>query len=191
MILPPVVRVFFAIGLSDSIKKQLNHYIDSLKKISKSRYVRWTRPENLHITLQFLAEVRGEDIDGMINAVTKALSASVPPLEITLRTLHWYPDPHRPRVLALDVVPQAELAKLSEIIGNAIKTTGYQIEERPFRAHMTIGRIKTDKIQALNFLSEVAPPDIGSINIDEVVLFKSEPQPDGSRYVPLYRLPLA
>lgn len=191
MILPPVVRVFFAIDLADSIKKQLNHYIDSLKKISKSRHVRWTKPENLHITLQFLGEVRGEDIDGIIAAVTKALATGVPPMEISLHDLHWYPDPHRPRVLALDVVPQANLAQLSEIIGNAVKATGYEIEERPFRAHMTIGRIKTDKIQALNFLSEVAPPDIGLVNISEVVLFKSEPQPDGSRYIPLHRLPLA
>lgn len=190
MILPPVVRVFFAIDLSDSIKSQLATYIDSLRKISKSKQIRWSRTENLHITLQFLAEVQSEHIALMIERVQAELVAAMPPFKIVLKNLHLYPDPHRPRVIVVDIAPQAALARLSELVGIGIKKTGYAIEMRPFRAHMTIGRIKTAQMSALGFLADAAPPSVGEIDIEEVVLFQSEPHPDGSHYIPLHRVAL-
>ena len=191
MILPPVARVFFAIDISDNMKTRLGDYIDSLKKISKSKSIRWSKPENLHVTLQFLAEVKGEHIEDMIKNVKAELMAAMPPFQIMLRSIHLYPDPHRPRVLGVDVVPTATLTRLSELTGIGIKKTGYEIEVRPFRAHMTIGRIKTAQVSALNFLADAPPPDVGRIDVTEVVLFMSEPHPDGSHYVPLQRIPLA
>lgn len=191
MILPPVVRVFFAIDFSDDIKNQLAAYIDSLKKNSKSKHtIRWTKPENLHITLQFLAEVEGEDIDDMIEKVKTELTSVAQPFQINLRSIHLFPDPHRPRVIVVDVVPTEPLTSLSALIGKGIKNTGYEIESRPFRAHMTIGRIKTGQINALNFLADAEVPPVGEIKIEEVVLFQSEPHPEGSHYVPLHRISL-
>lgn len=190
MILPPVVRVFFAVALSDIMKARVAEYIDSLKKISKTKHIRWSKPENLHITLQFLAEVQGAHIDTMIEHVQAELAGAMAAFKIMLRSIHLYPDPHRPRVLVVDVVPQETLTQLSALIGRAIKKTGYEIDTRPFRAHMTIGRIKTAQTNALNFLSEITSPSVGQIDVNEVVLFMSEPHPDGSRYIPLHRIPL-
>ena len=191
MILPPVVRVFFAIDLSDNMKARLADYIDSLKKLSKTKQIRWSRPENLHITLQFLADVQGQHIDNMIQQVQKAIAETTKPFTIMLRSIHLYPDPHRPRVLVVDIAPQDILANLSQMIGGAIQKAGYEIEERPFRAHMTIGRVKTAQINALNFLADAPPPLVGQIDINEVVLFQSEAHPDGSKYIPLHRIKLA
>lgn len=190
MILPPVVRVFFAIDLSESMKARLADYIDSLKKISKTKQIRWSKPENLHITLQFLADVKSEHIDTMIHQVQKALAETAKPFTIMLRSIHLYPDPHRPRVLVVDIAPQEVLANLSALIGKAIQEAGHEIETRPFRAHMTIGRIKTAQINTLNFLADAPPPLVGQINVSEVVLFQSEAHPDGSKYIPLHRIPL-
>ena len=66
MTLPPIVRVFFAIELPLSTKEMLNKFVVSPKSEAKSNAIRWTKPENLHITLQFLAEVRGEHIATLI-----------------------------------------------------------------------------------------------------------------------------
>lgn len=190
MILPPVVRVFFAIDLPDETKRTLSVYIDSLKRRAKTNKIRWTRPENLHITLQFLPDVRSEDITAIINAVEKKLAGAKHPIAISLRGLHLFPDPHRPRVLVIDLMPQDLLAHWSALIGQGIQQTGYEIESRPFRAHLSIGRIKTVQMSALTFLTDAELPDIGQINVHEVVLFQSEPHPDGSRYIPLTRITL-
>lgn len=190
MILPPVVRVFFAIDPPAAMKATLSHYIDSLKQLSRSSKIRWTRPENLHITLQFLPEVRSEDIPGMVKLVQTELATVESPLLLTFREMHFYPDPHRPRVLVLDVAPQASLSVWSTLIGKGIQKAGYEIESRAFRGHLSIGRIKTTHMTALNFLAAAPPPVISPVAIREVVLFQSEPHPDGSRYIPLTRIGL-
>lgn len=190
MILPSVVRVFFAIDPPDNIKASMSAYIDSLKDLSKTNKIRWTRTENLHITLQFLAEVQGEHVDLIISKVQAELAAAVSHLTINLRSLYLFPDPHRPRVLVVDVAPQAALAQLSAMIGRGIEAAGYKIEARAFRGHMTIGRFKTSQKTVLNFLSDAKAPDVGEIEIHEVVLFQSESHPEGSRYIPLKRIPL-
>lgn len=191
MILPPVVRVFFAVDIPSHIKAKLSDYIDSLKKLSKSQQIRWTRPENLHITLQFLAEVQGEHIDGMIQAVQQEIKDLEMHLHLNVKELHLFPDPHRPRVLVLNISPQSDLAKLSAKIGQGIVRSGYEIENRQFRGHMTIGRIKTAQKSALNFLADVEAPRIEGFDVNDIVLFQSEAHPDGSHYIPLRRLVIA
>ncbi len=76
------------------------------------------------------------------------------------------------------------------MIGQGIESAGYKVETRPFRGHMTLGRFKTSQKNVLNFLSDAQAPDLGKIEISEVVLFQSEPHPEGSRYIPLHRIAL-
>lgn len=185
MILPPVVRVFFAIALPEDINKKVEQYIGELKKLSRNSKIRWTRPENLHITLQFLAEVKTDDVSTLLTNVEAAMTDVTIPLRFTLGDLYFFPDPHRPRVLVLDVTPQAMIAEWSAMVGKGIVQAGYAIEERPFRAHLSIGRIKTSQATALNFLQDIAPLNLPEIQVGEVVLFQSEPHPEGSHYIPL------
>ena len=69
-----------------------------------------------------------------------------------------------------------------------MKASNYQSENRPFRAHLTLGRIKHTHAN-LNFLSEFTnTPVAEDILLKEIVLFRSEPQPEGSRYSVLERI---
>lgn len=190
MILPPVIRIFFAIELPAAAKDKLGEFISLLKKKSKSHAIRWTRPENLHITLQFLAEVKTEHLNNLSYQVRAYLQPHHS-LGFTLGSLHLFPHPYRPRVIVFDISPQDKLGQLAQAIGKGIVTSHYQIEDRPFRGHLTIGRIKHAQGVSLNFLSELPTLDMESIPVKEIVLFRSEPQPDGSRYTPLARIPLA
>lgn len=190
MTLPPVIRVFFAIDLPSSVKTVLADYLTQLKKQSKSNAIRWSRPENLHITLQFLAEVPPDAIVNMLAEVQLALKAALAEQRFHLGRLHIFPDPYRPRVIVMDVSPQVGLAEVSRLIGEGIQAAGMAIEDRPFRAHLTLGRIKQPQGLNLGFLSSVPLPALGEQSINEVVLFQSEPHPEGSHYTPLARLPL-
>lgn len=188
MTLPPVIRIFFAIDLPASIKDQVGAYIGSLKKKAKTNGIRWTRPENLHITLQFLPEVRLEHISPITDHVKKRVASSFQEAKIKLGEPHLFPTPFRPRVIVLDISPQNDLALLSELIGQGILEANYAIENRPFRAHLTLGRIKQPQGMNLGFISEFKAPEIEVLPINEVVLFRSEPQPEGSHYSVLERI---
>jgi len=191
MILPSVVRVFFAIDLPPLVKEKLGSFICSLKKKSKTHAIRWSRPENLHITLQFLAEVNSEHLPVLIENVKGRMEGALKHSSLRFGEVHLFPNPFRPRVIVLDITPQEELAEISVVIGEGIKAAHYEVEKRPFRAHLTLGRIKNPQGVNLEFLSEAGKVDLDQVDIGEVVLFRSEPQPEGSKYTPIERLPLS
>lgn len=191
MTLPPVIRIFFAIDLPTTTKESLGHFISMLKKKSKSHAIRWTRPENLHITLQFLAEVKTEHLSPLLANVRANIAKMPQKINLSFGALHLFPNPYRPRVIVLEILPQDILGELSKAIGMGIQALQYEIDDRPFRAHLTLGRIKHVQGVQLDFLSDITIPDITTIETNEVVLFRSEPHPEGSSYTPLEKITLS
>jgi 2'-5' RNA ligase len=190
MTLPPVIRIFFAIDLPEHAKEQLGGFINRLKKKSRSHGIRWSKPENLHITLQFLAEAKTEHLSALIENVKSRVKEITQASTLVFGRLHLFPSPYRPRVIVLDIAPQEELFALASVIGEGIKASNYEIESRPFRAHLTLGRIKQPQEMNLSFLSECDIPAFEAIDVSEVVLFRSEPQPEGSKYTVMERITL-
>ncbi|OGT62791.1 MAG: 2'-5' RNA ligase [Gammaproteobacteria bacterium RIFCSPHIGHO2_12_FULL_45_12] len=188
MMLPPIIRVFFAIDLPQSIRDSVSRFMGSLKKNAKSHAIRWVRPENLHITLQFLAEVRAEHLSQMLANVRQELEGVVKNSSISFTEVHLFPSVFRPRVIVLGVKPQEELVRLAELIGRGIKASHYDIENRLFRPHLTLGRIKQPFSTNLKFLSAAVVPVMEAISVNEVALFYSEPRPEGSRYTVIERI---
>jgi len=189
MLLPPVIRIFFAIDMSASVRDTLGQFIGQLKKTAKSNSIRWSKPENLHITLQFMQEVRSEHLTGIVRCVKEELKAMSSKPSFRFGATHFFPSAYRPRVIVLDILPQEPLAELSRHIGRGITAMQYDIENRPFRAHLTLGRIKHPDMN-LDFVSKIKLPEMNEIAIEEVVLFRSEPQENGSHYTELERIAL-
>jgi 2'-5' RNA ligase len=144
----------------------------------------------LHITLQFLAEAQSAHIETILKEVRREVDGFFSHSKFTLADLHVFPNPYRPRVIVMDVQPQEVLHKLAEAIGRGIQAVGYQIEDRPYRAHLTLGRIKQPKGVDLHFLGEAGQSGIEAIEVNEVALYRSEPQEDGSHYTVLERIEL-
>lgn len=190
MTLPPVIRIFFAIALSETVKERLERFMMTLKKESKTNGIRWTKPDNLHITLQFLPTLNTKDLPRLIENVRHQLARPFKCRSATFGSLRVFPDPYRPRVIVLEILPQDDLAVLSKLIGVGIEATHYPIESRPYRAHLTLGRIRRPQDLNLNLLSTMEIPKNEKIEVNEVVLFRSVPQPEGSEYTVLAKMPM-
>ncbi len=188
MTLPPVIRIFFAIDLPEDIKKTLGSFIGTLKKNTKSNLIRWTKPENLHVTLQFLAEAHAEHIPLLMEKVRAEIGQAHLQIHFTFDSVSLFPNPYRPRVIVLNIAAQESLIALSERIGRGIQAANYTIEDRPFRAHLTLGRIRHAQDARLPFLSACRPPALAAVPVNEIVLFRSEPQPEGSKYMVLDKI---
>jgi 2'-5' RNA ligase len=85
------------------------------------------------------------------------------------------------------------LISLQKSVEDALAPLGFEPEDRPFRAHLTLGRVKgRQHLRALQdallthqgFESEV-------FDVTELVLYKSDLLPDGARYTPLFRASFA
>ena len=106
-----------------------------------------------------------------------------------------FPDLKRPRVIWVGLDGAAQLADLQRGVEACAERLGYPPETRPFSAHLTVGRVQnrvgSDQLSTLRAAFEQTRIDrLGCILVDSVHLMKSDLQPGGSVYTPLFRAPL-
>jgi len=145
------------------------------------------RREALHVTLRFLGNIGTEQVAPLRSSIGAAVSG-LPAFRLDLGAVQHFPSTRRPRVVALEVAPEADLSALAAAVERATREQGFEPEERPFRAHLTLGRVKSGRAPATRGL--MAPTGTGCA-VEEVVLFRSELRRAGARYTPLARMPLA
>ena len=111
----------------------------------------------------------------------------VEPFELGLGPAGLFPSARRPRVVALEVVPEEPLAGLAVAVERGVVAAGFPAEPRRFRAHLTLGRVRGRRFPPTQELAPAPAP----FAVREAVLFRSELGRGGSRYTPLERIPLA
>lgn len=180
------IRAFFAIDLDDGARQAAWDLLRALREAPGGDDVRWVRREALHVTLRFLGNIAPEQVAPLAAAVGDEV-AGTPPFAMTLGDARLFPTPRRPRVVVLEVGPEPELQELAAAVERGTSACGFAPEERSFRAHLTLGRIKRGRGPAPGDLS--APAGTAS-PVEEVVLFRSELQRSGAQYTPLEHVAL-
>lgn len=175
-------RLFFALEISPILHKTIASIVRQLKEKNITRDIRWTTPENWHITLCFLGTVPSEKMDLCLELVEKALQ-TLNPFEFTLGQLCVLPDRH-PRMLVIQIPPSRALMALHTTIKDSVMAAGLDQEKRVFFPHITLGKFSGN----LPFvLDEIIVP-AASQQVKEVVLFSSKTAPEGSIYTVVRRL---
>ena len=142
--------------------------------------IRWTREENVHITLKFLGEVAEETLEGVRGALREACSAHAP-FDARLGGLGVFPSPRRARVVWAGVDEgSGEISVLAESVEAALEPLGLQRERRPYVPHATLGRAREAVIGT--GLSETPVTDAPTFRVRNAGLVKSTLTPEGSIY---------
>lgn len=103
---------------------------------------RWVKPSNIHLTLKFLGDTDPARA-GDIGRAMRAALAGQAPLELALGGLGGFPRLSRPRVLWQALAGDCErLQAIQQRLETQLTQCGWQPERRPYRAHLTIGRIR-------------------------------------------------
>ncbi|MDJ0853070.1 MAG: RNA 2',3'-cyclic phosphodiesterase [Myxococcota bacterium] len=178
------IRAFIAVDLDDTARAATASLLARLRE-GGGRGVRWVRPEALHVTLFFLGNIAPEQVAPLARSVSAEV-APLAPFALELGEVHLFPSPRRARVVALDVAPEDALSELAAAVQRGVVAEGFEPEDRPFRAHLTLGRIKTGRAPATRGLTAGG----ASCQVSEVVLFQSELRREGARYTPLERMAL-
>lgn len=101
---------------------------------------RWTEPSRWHLTLVFLGDVAADLVSPLTTAVAPAVAAT-PAMSLQLAGAGRFGSRRRPAVLWAGLAGDVEeLAALAGRLAGAAGSTGLPVEERPFRAHLTLGR---------------------------------------------------
>jgi 2'-5' RNA ligase len=184
------MRTFIAIEIPSEVKSALAALQDDLRRAGAD--VSWTRPENIHLTLRFLGEVDERRI-GEVEKVCVASAAEFRPFTLSLYDTGVFPNARQPRVLWAGLAGEIEKAvEMRKRLNDGLALIGFEREEKDFRPHLTIGRVKSNrKTRELIALMDARQVPALSFVVTEIVLMKSELHPAGARYTPMAKVSLS
>ena len=179
------MRTFIAIELSKEVKDDLAKLQHELNKADAD--VKWVKPENIHLTLKFLGEVGEDKIEDM-KKVLDGISGKNKPFELSLFKLGAFPSINSPRVVWVGIDKGCgESEQIAKSIEDELEKLDFPKEERPFNAHLTLGRVRSGKNKAMLkerlSATEVRPK---SCRINDITIFQSILTPKGPIYSPLH-----
>jgi 2'-5' RNA ligase len=133
------VRAFVAVFPPPEIRKKA---LASACRLPSANRVRWARPENVHLTLKFLGDVREEALDGL-SAALGEICAGHAPFDAVLAGLGAFPSARRARILWAGIGAGSDrLRSLAADIDAALAPLGFEREKRPYVPHLTLGRVR-------------------------------------------------
>lgn len=152
--------------------------------------VKWMAPEAWHLTVKFYGEREEADVARISAGLAEAVQGT-PPLDLQFTALGANAPGRRARVLWVDVVAPAALELLHHRVERAGEALGIEAEGRPFRPHLTIGRVRNGAV-----LPPGAGEGLAAVAVDvaflahRLVLFESRLGPGGPRYSERAAFPL-
>ena len=186
-----MIRSFVAIELTQETREKLVIIQEQIKQ-SQAK-VRWVNPNGIHLTLKFLGNIHPAQVDEIAETAAREVENESP---LTLRPsgLGAFPSRRKPRVIWIGM--EGEVQRLTGIqsqVENALEPLGFVREKRPFRPHLTIGRVKDHRrLQApIDAMTTLELPEFDSFDVTEIILYKSDLRPTGAIYTKLHRIPLA
>ncbi|GAB4276795.1 MAG: RNA 2',3'-cyclic phosphodiesterase [Candidatus Promineifilaceae bacterium] len=152
-------RLFIALECPDDVQQVLAEVASVLAGQMPRGAVRWVRPEQMHLTLFFLGDTAVSQIMAVQQVMDNAAAQCVPFL-LTLSGVGAFPNKHQPRVIWVGLTgtdgAMSQLAQLQAGIAGGVAALGWPQEKRPFRPHLTLGRVKDRRqLQGENWGTEV------------------------------------
>jgi 2'-5' RNA ligase len=177
----PRVRAFFALPVPGEALDALRRARDALeRRAERSRITaRFVRDEALHLTLCFLGHVSRDAIPDF----ERVLKACAPdsPISVSFAALGAFSSPKRASVVVAELSdPEGRLTELARRLSAAAAGLGFSLEERAFRPHVTLARMRRPS-DVREWLAH-STLDRVSVRFEELCLYESELHSGGSRY---------
>ncbi|MGG1398628.1 RNA 2',3'-cyclic phosphodiesterase [Bacillus salipaludis] len=164
---------FYAVPIPKEIKLIMKGHSEKLKQ--SLPFNRWVHHEDLHITLAFLGFAPSDQLEKSIENVSKELRGT-PSFSLQINQLGTFGRKESPRIFWADTIKSDELQLVRRKVFTACENSGFQLETRPFRPHITLARKWTgdepfhhDK---LDVWQELQPEPLAFM-ASEVVLFQT------------------
>jgi len=164
------MRMFIALPLPEVVKDDLTTFLEPRQEAGQD--LRWTGPEQWHLTLAFLPEVADRHLDELLERLGRATSRRKP-LTLRLSGAGAFPHPGHANVLWAGVEHDGEeLMRLAGGVRAAGAKSGIAVGGGRYHPHLTLARLSppADVTRWLRTLDPYAGP---SWQADEVALIAS------------------
>ena len=142
-------RSFLAFELKEEIKETISKITNEIKPLLPD--IRWTRPENIHLTVVFMGNIDESYVD-VIDRSARNICRGYEPFNIFLNGIGIFGTRRNPRVIWIGLGGDIKkMAALRDDLSKSLKPLGIRQEKRPFKPHLTIGRFKKQPAGPYNF----------------------------------------
>lgn len=183
------MRLFIAINLPSDVRSAIWRSTAGVRQIAPD--LTWVPEERIHLTLRFLGEQPETNVAPLAGAMDQ-VAARRPSSRVLVGSVGAFPDFRRPRVVWIGVDADSVLA-LQRDVEAACVALGNEKEDRSFRPHLTLARVKTRLSTTELRRLEMAAGQVrfsGAFTMTSIDLMQSVSDKDGSRYIVLHRSPL-
>ena len=182
------MRVFIAIDIDEQIRKALGNLQNELRSkvdIKKSD-VKWVNPDNIHLTLKFLGEIKDQEAVDVCN-ITKEVASRHESFELALETVGHFGG-RSARVLWIGTGQNSDnLLQLQSDLEEQLASAGWPRETRKFSGHLTLCRVRNSKagVKLAQMTEGYKDFKLGTIWADSVSVYQSQLTPKGPIYTVL------
>jgi 2'-5' RNA ligase len=168
--------------------RRLMRVADRLRMSSGAPSASWTTPEKLHLTLKFADRLSAAAVSAIGGELARWVIGVSAPTAVVSR-VGAFPSLSDARVVVIDLADaDGALARLAAQADALLAKHGVPAEARPFRAHVTVARLKRP-YDARRWLKPEAVASLGECRMAALTLYRSELGAGGSVYTPLSRAP--
>jgi 2'-5' RNA ligase len=182
-------RTFIAVRVEAGEK--LKDAILTLRAGLRNENIKWVDISNMHITLAFIGDTDEEMIEKvrfMLNNDFEGFGI----IDFRLTGFGVFRNLNDPRVIWTGIVNAYRLAEAHDIVKNGLAELNIKLEDRLFKPHLTIGRIKDlkDKESLQKMIRKYSDTNLQDVTVKEIVYYESVLLPTGSLYKPILKVDL-
>lgn len=187
----PTLRTFVAVELAEEHHQWLAELLGALGRSFPG--FRWTRPQNIHLTVRFLGRTPGSGVSRVLDAMGRALEGSRP-CRIGIGPAGVFGPRRAPRVAWLGLRVGSDLDRLRMYrtrLEEALGEIGFEREGRDWTPHLTLGRNRArTSVEGWEEIVDSRIDGCPEIEITHWTLFSSDLTPRGPVYTVLGERPL-
>ena len=178
------MRAFVAVFPPPELREEA---LARARRLALRGRVRWSKPENIHLTLKFLGDVREEILDGLCAALEEVCGRHAI-FDAGLAGFGAFPSARRAQILWAGIgMGSTRLSSLATDLDAVLAPLGFEREKRPYTPHLTLGRARG---QSASF--EPRPEEyLGEFQVWRVELTESTLTPEGAVYRTVRAFPLS
>lgn len=182
------IRTFIALALEAPIRRRIGKLQAELSEADSD--IKWTEPNNLHVTMLFLGEVDARELVDVCKAV-RGIAQKREAFSLEVAGIGCFPNTRRPRTIWVGIGEgRDEVVRLHHELEDAlIKLGAYRREDREFTPHITLGRTRNGEVAPA--LAAILPGqadwNAGRQTVAEIHVMGSELKPEGPEYTVVSR----
>jgi 2'-5' RNA ligase len=171
-------RAFLAVVPPPAVLDWTESVVDAARRTDDG--LRWTRPDQRHVTLQFLGRVDATAVDALAESVAAAVRR-IPAFGVQVGGAGAFPSAQRASVLWLGIAEGADtLGALAAAVAGASAPLGVATDDRPYRPHVTLARTSGARDVRAVVERLGTGPAAPRLTVTDVILFDSDTRPDGA-----------